>query len=55
MTMALRLAKSGWWNGDPMAVLRAPADAVVLAAQYDNFKSDYESEMMKLNKPEDNA
>ena len=52
MTIALRLAKGGWWGADPGAVMRAPADEVVLAVQYEDFKGEYESEMLRLNKPE---
>lgn len=48
MILALRLANGSWWGGDPGAILRAPADEVMLAVQYENFKSDYESEMMKM-------
>lgn len=52
MVMALRLAKGGWWGGEPGRVLQARADEVVLAAQYEGFVSDYEAEMHRLNRRE---
>lgn len=48
MVIALRLAKGGWWGGDPRAVLGAPADDVILAVQYEDFKNTYEAEMMRM-------
>lgn len=50
MTISLRLASGGWWGGDPVAVMEAPADAVLLALQYEDFKGSYESEMINLNR-----
>lgn len=50
MVLALRLAKGGWWGGNPGAVLLAPADEVVLAVQYEEFKGSYEAEMLKMAK-----
>lgn len=52
MTIALRLASSKWWGGDPGAVLSAPADQVMWAVHYEDFKSSYETEMIRINKPE---
>ena len=46
--VALRLANGGWWGGDLGAVMRAPADEVMLAMQYENFKGDYEAEAMRI-------
>lgn len=48
--LALRLAKEGWWGGDPGKVLTAPVDEVLDALAYDNFRSTYESEMVRLNR-----
>lgn len=48
VVLALRLANDGWWGGDPGAVLRAPADEVMLAVQYIDFKGSYEAEMMRM-------
>lgn len=50
--LALRLAKGGWWGGEPGRVLSAPAQEVVLAAQYDDFMVRYENEMVKINRRE---
>ena len=51
--MALRLAKNGWWGGDPDKILGAPADSVMKAVHYEDFKGEYEAELMRLNKPEE--
>ena len=48
--VALRLAKAGYWQGDPGRVLKAPAEQVVAAAQYENFLSDMEHMIVELNK-----
>lgn len=48
--LALRLANGGWWGGDPGAVLRAPADEVMLAVQYEDFKHTFEIESLKIAK-----
>jgi hypothetical protein len=48
--VALRLAKSGWWSGDPQKVLDAPISQVMAALQYDAFLSDYERAVYELNK-----
>ena len=47
--LALRLAKDGWWGGDPGKVLAAPADEVLEALAYDNFRAEHEFEMVRLN------
>lgn len=48
--LALRLANSGWWGGNPGAILSAPADEVMLAVQYEDFKGKYEAETMRIAK-----
>lgn len=50
--MALKLAKDGWWGGDPGKVLAAPVDEVLDAFAYESFRADYESEMIRLNRQE---
>lgn len=50
LVVALKLAKSGWWGGDPGKVMQAPADEVMAAAQYSNFVVDYENATFQLNK-----
>lgn len=52
MVVALRLAHGGWWGGNPESILRAPADMVMNAMGYENFKSEFESEMVRLNRAE---
>lgn len=48
--LALRLASDGWWGGNPGSILQAPANEVMLAIHYTDFKGTYEAEMMKLAK-----
>lgn len=48
--VSLRLAKGGWWQGDPGQIMKAPADEVLAALQYENFTVDYERAVYELNK-----
>lgn len=48
--MALRLAKGGWWNGDPGKIMQAPADEVMAALHYEEFQSKFESAVVDLNR-----
>lgn len=41
--VALKLARAGYWGGDPGAVKRAPLDEVLAAADYEDFVGDYEA------------
>lgn len=50
MLMALRLAKAGYWGGEPGRVLRAPTDEVIAAMQYENFCGDFERASYEMNK-----
>lgn len=50
LATAMRLASSGWWGGNPERILRAPADVVIAALQYEDFKSDYEAAYIELNR-----
>jgi hypothetical protein len=50
MTIALQLAKSGWWEGDPGRILKAPASEVMAAAQFENFLPEYERAVIDLNR-----
>ena len=52
LAIALRLAKAGYWQGDPGRILKAPADEVIGVLQYENFCSDYERAVIDLNKAE---
>jgi hypothetical protein len=46
----MMLARAGWYWGDPGAVMRAPADEVVAAAQYETFINDYEATVIEINR-----
>ena len=48
--ISLKLAKAGWWQGDPGRVMQAPADEVLAAAQFETFQSDYEQATIELNR-----
>jgi hypothetical protein len=52
MLVAVRLAKSGYFQGDPEKVLQADADHVLMLVNYDTFLSNYEKVYFELNKPE---
>ena len=41
--VACKLARAGYWGGDPGAIKRAPLDEVLAAADYENFCGEYES------------
>lgn len=51
--LALRLAKDGWWGGDPGKVMDAPVEEVLDVIAYDTFRAEYENELFRLNKPEE--
>ncbi len=48
--IALKLAKMGYWQGDPGRIMQAPADEVLSAAQYENFTAEYEQAVIQLNR-----
>lgn len=48
--MALRLAKAGYYGGDPGAVKRGAVDDVLNALAYESFVSDYEMVEYEINK-----
>lgn len=50
MFVALRLAKAGYFGGDPLQILRARADIVESIIEYEQFEADYQSEYIALNK-----
>jgi hypothetical protein len=41
--IALRLARAGYWGGDPCAVKAAPVGEVLTALEYETFCGDYEA------------
>jgi len=52
MLVAFRLAKAGYYGGDPEAVLRARADTVLSLVQYEIFLNEYQEEEYLLNHSE---
>jgi hypothetical protein len=51
LVIALRLAKAGYWQGDPGRILKAPTDEVLAAVQYEIFTGEHERMTYELNKP----
>lgn len=49
----MRLAKEGFWGGDPGKVLQADADMVLAAMQYVIFGAQYERKYFELNTKKD--
>ena len=50
LTQALRLAKAGWFGGDPEKVLEAPGDIVLAILQYETFSAQYERRFIEINR-----
>ena len=50
LTVALRVAKAGYFGGDPERVLNARVDLVMAALEYEAFTADYEREYIRINK-----
>jgi hypothetical protein len=46
----LRLARAGWWGGDPDAVGEAPVESVLEAAEMDRFQGEYERAWVEMYK-----
>ena len=46
----MRLAKAGYWQGDPQKVLAASADLVMATAEYEKFVGNYEEAFIELNR-----
>ena len=49
--IAVRLAKVGYFGGDPLAVLQARVDIVESIIAYEQFEVDYEKAYIALNTP----
>ena len=49
--MALRLAKAGYYGGDPGRVKEAPVGDVLNALSYEGFADLYSEVEYELNKP----
>lgn len=50
MFWAIRLAKAGYFGGDPQNVLTARVSIVQGVIEYETFESDYQAEYLALNK-----
>ena len=48
--VALRLAKEGYFYGNPEVVMKAKVGTVLKIMQYETFTKDYESKFIDLNK-----
>jgi len=48
----MKLAKAGYYGGNPDAVLEAPLNTVLAIIQYENFTRDVESAFRDLNQGE---
>jgi len=48
--IVLRLAKEGYWNGDPERIKLAPVNEVVKVLWFEGFVAQYESILFELNK-----
>lgn len=53
MLVALRLAKSGYYNGDPDKVLKGKVSHVISLMEYERFIHRYEEAYTELNKKGD--
>ena len=51
MIVALKVAKAGYYSGDPEKVLQAKVDHVMLIIEYEKFNDDYQDVYMEINKP----
>lgn len=50
--MACRLAKAGYFGGNPSKVLRAPVDVVMDVMAFEAFEVNYEKAYEALNRKE---
>ena len=48
--VACKLARAGYWGGDPGAVKRAPLDEVLAIDDYETFCGDFESADFEMQK-----
>jgi hypothetical protein len=49
----MRLAKAGYYGGDPVKVLHAPVNVVIDILNYERFESEYEKAFELLNKKDE--
>jgi hypothetical protein len=45
-----RLAKEGYWGGDPERIRNAPVDLVMETLWFEDFSIQFEKELYELNK-----
>ena len=50
MYMACRIAKQGYFNGDPIKVLKAPVNIVINIIHFEVKQNEYETYVMEMNK-----
>lgn len=50
--VAFRLAKAGYCGGNPLEIMKLPADTVLSLLQYENFTVDMENAYYQMNKDE---
>lgn len=48
--IALRIAKAGYYGGDPEKVLKARVDMVIQVMDFEDFGSDYLNVYYEINK-----
>ncbi len=51
VVIALRLARAGWFDGDPEKVMRGRVDLVMAAWEYEGFCGVFDRTWQKLNDP----
>ena len=51
--LAVKLAKLGYFNGNPKEVLQAPLNIVLDILDYEDFEKDYIDEYDRLNRSEE--
>ncbi len=47
----LRIAREGFWGGNPDQVSQAPTNLVLDVLEFINFQTEYEETAAELNKP----
>ena len=50
MAIAMPLAKSGFFNGNPQTILNSPVDIVMQTYHYEMFVKNYEETVNEMNK-----
>lgn len=46
----MKLAKKGYYGGNPMMILDCPVDVVIGMLEYEDFENEYENAYIELNK-----